>query len=504
MAQIRDQWTSRAGFILAAVGSAIGLGNIWRYPYTVYEHGGGAFLIPYFVALLTAGIPLLLLEYAMGHKNRGSAPLAYHKLSKKWEWLGWWQAVVAFLISSYYVIILAWAMSYTWYSVGTQWGQDTEKFFLDQYLGVAQTNGFWDFGGLQLSVVIPLVIIWAFIYFVMRQQAHKGIERLTRIVMPVLLVLMVIITLRGVTLEGATTGLNALLTPDFGALMDPNVWVAAYGQVFFSLSVGFATMITYASYLKKTDDLANSGLICALANSGFEFMAALGVFGALGFLAVQSGVDVQEVVGGGIGLAFIVFPKIISQLPWLNSLFGVIFFGTLVIAGLTSIVSLVEPVVSAVRDKLGLARTTAVNWICGISFLISILYATKGGINYLDLVDHFVNTYGLLFGTILMTLVTAWFTRKVGDLQNHINEVSDVHIGNWWIFCVKYMTPVMLIIITGVHIWEEWLAPYGGFPQSAIWGMGWGALLAALITGIIFQRIEWKTIDQSLRDKEGA
>lgn len=322
--------------------------------------------------------------------------------------------------------------------------------------------------------------------------------------MPVLLVLMVIITLRGVTLEGATTGLNALLTPDFGALMDPNVWVAAYGQVFFSLSVGFATMITYASYLKKTDDLANSGLICALANSGFEFMAALGVFGALGFLAVQSGVDVQEVVGGGIGLAFIVFPKIISQLPWLNSLFGVIFFGTLVIAGLTSIVSLVEPVVSAVRDKLGLARTTAVNWICGISFLISILYATKGGINYLDLVDHFVNTYGLLFGTILMTLVTAWFTRKVGDLQNHINEVSDVHIGNWWIFCVKYMTPVMLIIITGVHIWEEWLAPYGGFPQSAIWGMGWGALLAALITGIIFQRIEWKTIDQSLRDKEGA
>lgn len=173
MAQIRDQWTSRAGFILAAVGSAIGLGNIWRYPYTVYEHGGGAFLIPYFVALLTAGIPLLLLEYAMGHKNRGSAPLAYHKLSKKWEWLGWWQAVVAFLISSYYVIILAWAMSYTWYSVGTQWGQDTEKFFLDQYLGVAQTNGFWDFGGLQLSVVIPLVIIWAFIYFVMRQQAHQ-------------------------------------------------------------------------------------------------------------------------------------------------------------------------------------------------------------------------------------------------------------------------------------------------------------------------------------------
>lgn len=144
------------------------------------------------------------------------------------------------------------------------------------------TDSFWNFGGLQINVVIPLLLMWIFVYFVMRQQAHKGIERLSWVLMPILVVMMIIITIRG-HLDGATAGLNALLTPDFGALTNPKVWVAAYGQVFFSLSVAFATMITYASYLQKDADLSNSGLIAALSNSGFEFMAAIGVFGALGF-----------------------------------------------------------------------------------------------------------------------------------------------------------------------------------------------------------------------------
>src|SRR5699024_9730962 len=145
------------------------------------------------------------------------------------------------------MIILAWALSYTWFSFGTQWGEDTESFFFGQYLGSNQAEGFWDIGGLQWSVVIPVVLLWAFVYFVMRRQAHRGIERMARIMMPILIGMMVVFTIRGITLEGATAGLNALLTPDFSALTDPNVWVAAYGQVFFSLSVGFATMITYAS-----------------------------------------------------------------------------------------------------------------------------------------------------------------------------------------------------------------------------------------------------------------
>ena len=505
MAQVRDQWTTRAGFILAAVGSAIGLGNIWRYPYVAYENGGGAFLIPYFFALLTAGIPILLLEYVLGHRSRGSSPISYRRLSQKWEWLGWWQALLAFVISTYYMIILAWALSYTWFSFGTQWGEDTESFFFGQYLGSNQAEGFWDIGGLQWSVVIPVVLLWAFVYFVMRRQAHRGIERMARIMMPILIGMMVVFTIRGITLEGATAGLNALLTPDFSALTDPNVWVAAYGQVFFSLSVGFATMITYASYLKKDEDLANSGLIAAFANSGFEFMAAIGIFGALGFLATQSGTEVEHVVGQTIGLAFVIFPRIISELPWLNSLFGVLFFGSLVFAGLTSVVSLVEPSVSAIRDKLGVARTTAVNWICGLAALVSLLYATNGGLIYLDVVDHYLNSYGLLIGAILMAVATAWTTRKIRDLQAHINQVSDIHIGNWWVLCVSVITPLVLIVMTGLNIVDEWKVPYGGYEISGLLVIGWGSLIITVIAAVIFQRLAWKTDDAlTSHEKEGA
>lgn len=282
--------------------------------------------------------------------------------------------------------------------------------------------------------------------------------------------------------------------------------MAAYGQVFFSLSVAFATMITYASYLQKDADLSNSGLIAALSNSGFEFMAAIGVFGALGFLAVQSGVDVEGVVASGPGLAFVVFPQIINELPWLNSLFGVLFFGSLVFAGLTSVVSIVEPAISGIRDKLGTTRTTAVNWVCGLSFLISFLYATKGGINYLDLIDYFVNNYGLLLGAILMTIAVAWTTRKVRDLQSHINRVSDVHIGSWWVICISFVTPLVLFIMTGMNIWNDLQAPYGGMPYSGIFTMGYGAVLITVIAGVIFHHMEWKanTGPVQVSEKEGA
>ncbi|MFC4076112.1 sodium-dependent transporter [Salinithrix halophila] len=503
MNQAKEQWASRAGFIFAAVGSAIGLGNIWRYPYVAYENGGGAFLIPYFFALLTAGIPILLLEYSLGHRFKGSAPLTYRRLSKKFEWLGWWQALLAFAISTYYMIILGWALSYTYFSFGTQWGKDTEKFFLNNYLGI--TDSFWNIGGIQWKVLIPVFLLWAFIYFVMRQQAHKGIERLTKILMPILIVMMIIITIRGVSLSGASAGLNVLLTPDFGALSDFKVWIAAYSQIFFSLSIGYATMLTYSSYLSKDTDLSNSGLIAALGNSGFEFMAALGVFGALGYLATQQGIGVDEVATGGVGLAFIVFPKIINQFPGLNDLFGVLFFGSLVFAGLTSIVSLLEPGVAAIRDKFNISRNAAVNTIVGGSAFVSILYATKGGLNYLDVIDHFLNNYGLLIGGFFMTVATAWFAKEANNMRAHINNVSDVHIGSWWIICVKYLTPALLLVMAGLNIIDEFKAPYGGFPYSGLISMGWGALFATLIGGFLLQAARWKEEDSiSGKIKEGA
>ncbi|MDQ3387478.1 MAG: sodium-dependent transporter, partial [Actinomycetota bacterium] len=372
----RDQWGGKLGFILAAIGSAIGLGNIWRYPYIAYENGGGAFLLPYFIALVTAGIPVLILEYALGHRSRSAAPFAFRAMSRRWEWLGWWQIGGSFVIMTYYIVIIGWVLSYCYYSVGTQWGSDPDAFFNENYLGL--TESFWMVGGMQWKVVLTTAIVWAVTYWLLRRGVSKGIELAARILIPTLVIMIGVIVIRGLTLPGAVDGLNVLLTPDFGELLNPNVWVAAYGQVFFSIGVAFSIMITYSSYLPRRTDLSNSAFIVALSNTGFEFFAALGVFSVLGFLAAQQNASIDEVVTQGVGLAFVAFPQIINELPALNSLFGLLFFGALLFAGLTSAVSILEAGIAGVKEKFNLSRTAAVNWMCGLCALASILYATKG------------------------------------------------------------------------------------------------------------------------------
>ncbi len=484
----RDQWGTKLGFILAAVGSAIGLGNIWRYPYVVYENGGGAFLIPYFVALATAGLPILILEYSLGHRFKHGAPATFHLIREKWEWLGWWMAAISFVIATYYIVILGWCLSFIYYSIGEKWGADTGAFFIGEYLGTsdgAAPTGFWDIGTPQWKVLVAVVLAWAVVYYLLRRGVSRGIEMASRVMMPTLIVLLLIIVIRAITLEGASEGLNVLLTPDFGALTDPAVWSAAYGQVFFSLSVAFSIMIAYSSYLPRRTDLSNTGLIVGLSNAGFEFLAAIGVFSALGFLAVTSGSAVEDVAGtGGVGLAFIVFPQIISSLPAAQPVFGVIFFVALFFAGITSMVSILECVVAAVREKFDLRRTTAVNWICGVAFVISMLYVTQGGLFYLDTVDHFVNAYGLVVAGLAEVLLVAWIARILNQQREHLNEISFIKMGPWWTASMTVITPVLLTFVILYSLWNELQGNYSDYPTSGLLFIGGGAVLLTLILAL--------------------
>lgn len=344
----RSNWGTRAGFILAAVGSAIGLGNIWRFPTVAYENGGGAFFIPYLFALLTAGIPILIMEFTMGHKHRGSAPLTFKRMNKKSEFIGWWAVLVAFVISTYYAVIVAWAMSYSVFAFNQNWGSDTESFLFNDYLKLAAPG---EIGGIVPGVFIPLVIVWVLVLGILFKGVKKGIEIANRIFIPALVIIFLIIVIRAVTLPGAIDGLQAFFAPDFSTILSPDVWVAAYGQIFFSLSIAFAIMITYSSYLPKKSDLTNNAFIVGFGNSSFELLAGIGVFSVLGFMAAQSGVGVDEVVAGGVGLAFVVFPAIINEFPGLNGLFGFLFFASLVLAGLTSLMSITETYVAGLVDK---------------------------------------------------------------------------------------------------------------------------------------------------------
>ncbi|MGH3434668.1 MAG: sodium-dependent transporter, partial [Thermocrispum sp.] len=411
----RDQWGTKLGFILAAMGSAIGLGNIWRYPYVVYENGGGAFLIPYFIAIATAALPILILEYSLGHRYRRAAPFTFRTIHRRFEPLGWFQASISFFIATYYIVILGWCLSYLYYSFGTQWGEDTAGFFIGEYLATSAggaPEGFWDLGGLQLKVLVPVLVAWAMVIYILLRGVSKGIELAARVLMPALIVMLLIIVVRAVTLPGAATGLDVLFTPDFGALGDPTVWIAAYGQVFFSMSIAFGIMIVYASYLPRKTDLTNSAFIVGLSNAGFEFLAAIGVFAVLGFLAVAQSAEITEVAGtGGVGLAFISFPAIINTLPAFNTLFGLLFFGTLFFAGITSAVSILECAIMPIREKFGLARSPAVLMVSLPAALISMLYVTKGGLFYLDTIDHFLNNFGLVISGLLEVVLLAWVAK---------------------------------------------------------------------------------------------
>ncbi|WP_070119465.1 sodium-dependent transporter [Bacillus marinisedimentorum] len=495
----RQQWGTRAGFILAAMGSAIGLGNIWRFPATAYENGGGAFFLPYLFALLTAGIPLLILEFTMGHKYRGSAPLSYARMNRKSEWIGWWQVAVSFVISTYYAVIIAWAMAFTVFSFSQRWGSDTEGFLFGEYLQLADVG---EVGGIVPGVFIPLVLVWAITLGVLFKGVKKGIEVANKIFIPTLVVLFLIIVLRAVTLDGAAAGLEAFFKPNWDTILDGNVWVAAYGQIFFSLSIAFAIMITYSSYLPKKSDITNNAFITGFGNSAFELLAGIGVFSALGFMATQANVPVGEVVSGGIGLAFVVFPQIINEFPALNGLFGVLFFGSLVLAGLSSLISIVETFVAGVQDKFKVSRTTSVLVGGGLSAVVSILYATKGGLYFLDAADHFINQFGVALSGLIEVVAIAWFAKKLGLFEKHANSLSDIALGIWWKISLGFITPLVLGFMMFDNFRQNLTENYEGYPTSFLLYSGWGVAAGALIIGFLFSMKRWDKQTQLTVDSE--
>ncbi|SDZ60217.1 neurotransmitter:Na+ symporter, NSS family [Evansella caseinilytica] len=486
----REQWGTRAGFILAAVGSAVGLGNIWRFPYVAYENGGGAFFLPYLFALLTAGIPLLIMEFTIGHKYRASSPLAYARMSKKAEWIGWWQVLISFIISVYYSVIIAWAMSYSVFAVNQRWGSDTGGFLFEDYLQLADAPG--QFGGIVGGVFIPLVIVWVIALGVLFRGVKKGIEMANRIFIPLLVFLFLIIVFRAVTLEGASTGLNAFFKPSWDAILKPDVWVAAYGQIFFSLSIGFAIMITYSSYLSKKSDITNNAFITGFSNSGFELLAGIGVFSCLGFMANAAGVGVDEVAAGGIGLAFVVFPEIINTFPGLNGLFGFLFFGSLVLAGLSSLISIVETYIAAAQDKFNVSRTTAVAIGGGLAAVLSIIFATRGGLYFLDVIDYFINSFGVAFAGLLSVIAVSWFLKKLPEFQSHANQVSDIRLGGWWRVCLAVITPLVLGWMMVQNVITNIKENYEGYPTNFLVAYGWVVAVGVILLGFLISMTKWK------------
>jgi neurotransmitter:Na+ symporter, NSS family len=478
----RGQWKSNAGFLLAAIGSAVGLGNIWRFPYVAYENGGGAFLIPYVLALLTAGIPILMLELTLGHRKKASAPMAFARIDPRWEWLGWWAVTfVMFGIVLYYIVVLGWCCNYLVFSFTKSWGADTNAFFFKTFLRVS--DGVWDIRGLDLPIVVSVFLVWVINWAITYRGIEKGVESAVKVMMPILFILTFIIIVWALFLDGAGRGIRVYTTPDFSKLKNIKVWIDAYGQIFFSLSLGFGIMIAYASYLPEKTNLLKNSLIVGFSNSAYEVFAGFGVFAVLGYMAVQQNIPVEKVVTSGIGLAFVAYPKAISLLP-MGPVFGVLFFFLLAIAGISSSISIIEAFASAAIDKFDAPRKRVVTILCILGFFGSLAFTTRAGIYWLDIVDHFLNHFGLLSVGIIEAFIIGWLYRT-DRMKNHIadnlgfegtkHKFFKYVVLQVWAYCIKFITPLALGLALASSLIEEFKKPYGGYPVSGliILGVGW-------------------------------
>jgi len=512
--EVRETWGSRTGFVLAAVGSAVGLGNLWGFPYKLYAYGGGAFLIPYVAALLLVGIPLLILEFSLGHYSQRAAPDAFGRVHPRFEVVGWWAVLLSFVIITYYPVILAYCFTFLWHSLkgmmnggvlpwageGIEGVTNAKSFFFEEYLG---HWGSLKLGPIRLAIVLPLGITWVAMYLCI----FRGVRFVGKIVwltVPLPWIMLLILAVRGLTLEGSLQGLAFYLNPTWSELAKPATWRFAFGQVFFSLSLAFGVMITYASFLHRKSDINNNAAVIGLADLATSFVAGLAVFATLGgmaFATQQAGnpVPVDKVVGAGPGLAFVAFPYALAQLPC-SAWFSFIFFLALVTLGIDSAFSITESCLAAIVDKTGWRRSVVLPVMSLVGFGIGLVYVTRGGLNWVGTIDGFINgTWGIAFMGLLQCLVGGWLYR-VDTLRKHANERSDWRRGPWWSGLVRIGIPLVLGSVVFWSLFDDVTRPEGFIrsPQGD-WHIGnlvgLAVVVAAPLLALLFSAIKGPRCD---------
>ena len=498
MAKTKDknEWGSNLSFLLAMIGSAVGLGNIWRYPYVLYSNGGGAFFIPYIVAILIMGIPFLILEYGVGYNFKSSFSKAVKSISKKWEYLGWFLPVAVFMILIYYSAILGWDGFYVIISAFKGWGADPNAYFTGSFLQANDTLG--GLGTFVPFVAIAMLVGWVIMWVISHTDLEKGLGRVSKVLVPLLFAIMIFIVLFSLTLPGAGIGLAELYNPDWSLLLNFNIWMAAFGQMIFSLSLGMSIAFTYASYTKDDSDLVSNALWVTVANCGFENFAAIGVFSILGYMSLQSGVAVPDLVTQGTGLVFIVYPTVFNVLGDWASVIGPLFFFTVYLAGLTSILSTIEPLSFSIQNKFGWSRNKTMTILCVFGAAVSMIYATAMGSYILGIADTFVNQIAILIGVIFECIIFAWIFKAENIIPKLNAKSKSIKLGKWWLVVVKYVLPIFIAIVWVGGILE--VISSGSMLELAIL-----AILTIILLGatFIFTKLpaksgEWDEVKQRL------
>lgn len=421
----REEWNTHLGFILASIGSAVGLGNIWRFPYVVGENGGGAFLVPYVIITIGFGLIFMMVEFAVGRYYQTSIISCLVKIRKKFKIPGIFIVSVSFVILSYYLVVLGWILGYTLFAI---------------------TDSFVDFENFTDSwlPVFSFVIVLGFSFVIVNKGITKGIERLNKIGIILLILLLIPLAIYGMSLPKADEGLKYYLSPDFSKLSEPSIWSTAFGQVFFSLSLGLGILVTYGSYLRGNKSLVTSSSIIVATNSMVSFMGGLMIFSII----FSFGMDPSA----GPSLVFQVMPSIFSIMEF-GALIGGAFFLLLLIAGLTSAVSLFQVPVSALEDHAGYSKSKSSSIIALLLLIggsFSVLSYSKAklqlfGSPILDILDTNFGTYGLAISGIIFIVIVAWFMDK-RKIREQINLNSRIKIPNSIFPLIKFVFPTLVVL----------------------------------------------------------
>ncbi len=449
----KESWGSRVGLILAMAGNAVGLGNFLRFPVQAIQNGGGAFIIPYLVCFLLMGLPLLYVEWAMGRfggksKNH-STPFILDSMDKRkmWKYIGVFGIFTNIAVAAYYCYLESWTLSYVWHSIkGSFVGKDQ--------IEVAQFFGNY----ISLTTIEPIIfwiICLLFNTWILSKGLSGGVEKTAKIGMPLLILFGIILAIKGVTLQGGengaindgTIGLNYLWTPDFSSIWNFKVWLAAAGQIFFTLSLGMGSIHCYASYINERDDIALNSQTAGWMNEFVEVVLGSSILIpiAIGYLGVDQVVEMTKT--GGLGLGFKTLPYLFQQWgPIFSVLAGVMWFGLLFFAGITSSLAMGTPWMAFLEDEFGWNRTKAA-WSFGLVVFVlglpTVLFFNQG---VFDEYDYWAGTVSLVVFALIEIILFSWIF-GIDKGWREINLGSDIKVPLAYKFIIKYITPVILSVV---------------------------------------------------------